>query len=55
MLVIAYHILRTKQPYFELGSDFLEKRKAITQEELMIRRLEKLGYNINKPDSTATA
>ena len=46
ILVIAYHILETGEPYNELGSDFLEKRRSISTEELMIRRLTKLGYNI---------
>ena len=46
ILVIAYHILETGNPYNELGADFLEKRRSISTEELMIRRLTKLGYNI---------
>ena len=44
--MIAYHILETGEPYNELGADFLEKRRSISTEELMIRRLTKLGYNI---------
>jgi transposase len=48
MLVIAYHILNTGEPYKELGSDYLSKRKNISHEELMIKRLQKLGYSINK-------
>jgi hypothetical protein len=55
MLVIAYHVLKDKQPYRELGSDYLEKRRATTQEELMIRRLEKLGYTINKSKESTSA
>ncbi|MFC4767011.1 hypothetical protein [Effusibacillus consociatus] len=55
MLVIAYHILKTGQPYQELGADYLSKRKAITQEELMIKRLNKLGYIIHKPKEPETA
>lgn len=46
ILVIAYHILETGKPYNELGADFLEKRRSISTEELMVRRLTKLGYNI---------
>jgi len=46
ILVISYHILSTGSPYNELGADFLEKRRAVSTEELMIRRLTKLGYSI---------
>ena len=46
ILVIAYHILESGKPYNELGADFLEKRRSISTEELMVRRLTKLGYNI---------
>lgn len=46
ILVISYHILKTGTPYTELGADFLEKRKSISTEELMVRRLTKLGYTI---------
>ena len=46
ILVIAYHILETGEAYNELGADFLEKRRSISTEELMVRRLTKLGYNI---------
>jgi transposase len=46
ILVIAYHILKTGTPYNELGADFLEKRRTISTEELMVRRLTKLGYTI---------
>lgn len=54
ILVIAYHILSTGEPYNELGSDFLEKRRSISTEELMIRRLTKLGYNIVGTPQTLT-
>lgn len=52
MLIIAYHILKTKEPYKELGSDYLAKRKTISQEDLMIKRLQKLGYSIHKPEES---
>lgn len=48
ILVIAYHLLRTGTPYNELGHDYLEKRKPVSTEELMIRRLQKQGYTVIK-------
>lgn len=50
ILVIAYHVLRTGQPYIELGTDYLEKRRPVSTEELMIRRLKKQGYVVTKSD-----
>lgn len=46
ILVIAYHLLKTGTPYGDLGADYLEKRKPISTEELMIRRLQKQGYTV---------
>lgn len=54
ILVIAYHVLKTGKPYNELGHDFLQKRRAVTVEELMIRRLQKIGYTVtNNKESIA--
>lgn len=54
ILVICYHVLQTGKPYSELGADYLEKRKPISTEEMMIRRLNKKGYVVVRPDE-ATA
>ena len=51
IFVIAYHMLKTGNPYNELGADYLEKRKPISTEELMIRRLQKQGYTVTKASS----
>ncbi|WP_018130371.1 hypothetical protein [Effusibacillus pohliae] len=48
ILVIAYFVLKTGEPYNKLGPDYLEKRKSISTEELMIRRLQKKGYAVTK-------
>lgn len=37
VVMIAYHILETGEPCNELGADFIEKRRSISTEELMIR------------------
>jgi len=50
ILVIAYHVLRTGRPYIELGTDYLETRKPVSTEELMIRRLKKKGYVVMKSE-----
>lgn len=54
ILVIAYHVLKNGEPYNELGHDFLKKRRSISAEESMIRRLNKLGYTVtNNKESIA--
>ena len=50
ILIIVYHILETNQPYIELGADYLAKRKAVSQEDIMIKRLQRLGYSIQKQE-----
>ncbi|WP_074956919.1 IS110 family transposase [Alicyclobacillus macrosporangiidus] len=52
ILVIAYFVLKEGQPYSELGHDYLERRKPISTEEMMIRRLEKQGYVVTRPSDT---
>lgn len=54
ILVIAYYVLKMATPYNELGADYLEKRRPISTEDHMIRRLQKQGYIVTKPD-TVTA
>lgn len=46
ILAIAYHILKTGQPYKELGRDFLEKRNKNTIVNHTVKRLEELGYKV---------
>jgi hypothetical protein len=48
---MIYHILDQKQPYKELGADYLEQRRADAQARkqlMMIRQLEIEGYVISK-------
>ncbi|MCB0161772.1 MAG: hypothetical protein KDD83_26725, partial [Caldilineaceae bacterium] len=49
ILVIAYHMLRKRQPYRELGHDFFDQRKRDTTVRHLIRRLEKLGVEVPDP------
>jgi transposase len=47
ILIIAYHMLKLKAPYYELGSDFFDKRNVQATTMRMVRRLEILGYKVN--------
>lgn len=46
LLVMVYHVLKTKQPYHELGPDYFEKLQQVQLERHHIRRLEQLGYTV---------
>jgi transposase len=46
VLVIIYHILRTKKPSTDLGADYLDQRDRSRIERHHISRLEQLGYTV---------
>ena len=46
LLIVVYHILRTRQPYTELGVDYLDRLDAARIERHHVRRLEQLGYTV---------
>ena len=47
ILVAAYYILKNKQPYKELGANYLAQRKKATVTNHAIKQLEALGYKVN--------
>jgi transposase len=46
VLVIIYHVLRTKKPYTDLGADYFEKLDMTRIRQHHIHRLEQLGYRV---------
>jgi transposase len=46
LLVAAYHILRRKEPYRELGANYFDERDRLAVERRSVRRLERLGYRV---------
>jgi transposase len=46
LLVIVYHVLKTQQPYHELGADYFERLDQAYLERHHVRRLEQLGYTV---------
>lgn len=46
ILTIAYHILKEKQPYKELGPNFYEERRRQSITRHSIKKLETLGYKV---------
>jgi len=47
ILVIAYHVLSRREPYRELGDNYFDERKRQSVANRMMRRLEKLGYQVS--------
>jgi transposase len=47
ILIIAYFILQRHVPYFELGSDYFDKRRPETTAKRLVSRLEHLGYQVS--------
>ncbi|MGW6252824.1 hypothetical protein ACWF5S_16610 [Peribacillus butanolivorans] len=54
LLTIAYNILKTGEPYHELGSNYLEEKQKNNNELKMIEYLNKKGYTI-APSKQQTA
>ena len=46
ILVIAYHILKKREPYKELGVDYFDQRKKDAVVNNAVRRLMALGYKV---------
>jgi transposase len=46
ILIIAYHLIQKRQPYQDLGGDYFDKRDAEATKQRLVKRLEKLGYQV---------
>ncbi len=46
LLIIIYHVLKTKKPYTELGEDYFEQIDSARIQRRAIQRLEQLGYDV---------
>lgn len=46
VLVVAFHVLDKRVPYRELGPSYLDTLKAIATTRRLVRRLERMGYNV---------
>jgi transposase len=55
ILIIAYHMIKNKEPYRDLGNDFFDKRNVNATTRRMVSRLEALGYKVNLEVLTSIA
>ncbi len=47
ILVLIYHVLRDQKAYSELGGNYFDERNRQATERRLVRRLEKLGYQVS--------
>jgi transposase len=47
ILVIAYHLIQRNEPYRDLGGDYFDKRRPESTTKRLVKRLEKLGYQVS--------
>jgi len=50
ILIILYQVLKTKQPYRELGADYLDRINAVQLKRYFVKRLENLGLQVTVQD-----
>ncbi len=55
LLVIIYHVLKTKKPYQELGADYYDKLDTTRLQQHHVRRLEQLGFTVTLAPNAGVA
>lgn len=55
ILVIIYHLLTRQEPYRDLGGNYFDERKRESVTNRLVRRLEKLGYQVALDTKPASA
>ncbi len=53
ILVITYHVLKKRQPYIELGANYLDERRKQTTVNRAVKKLEDLGFKVHLEPSVA--
>jgi len=46
LLVIAYHLISRQEPYRDLGADYFDQQRPESVKKRLVKRLEKLGYQV---------
>ncbi len=46
ILIIVYHLLKRHEPYRELGANYFDERERQDVERRLVRRLQRLGYEV---------
>jgi len=54
ILIIAFQMLKNNQPYYELGENYFDKVKPERTADRLVRRLQKMGYQVAITKSAAS-
>jgi transposase len=46
ILIIAYHLIKRKEAYRDLGADYFDQRRPEASAKRLVHRLEKLGFQV---------
>jgi transposase len=46
ILIMAYHMLRRRPPYQDLGSNYVDEQERVAIARQSVRRLERLGFQV---------
>jgi len=49
LLVIAYHVILRREPYHELGEDYLQQTTPTLRAQRLVRQLNRLGFEVALP------
>jgi len=55
ILVVIYHMLAQQKSYEELGGNYFDEQERHAVEKRLVRRLEKLGYQVELQPATQVA
>jgi len=55
ILIIIYHLLTRQEPYRDLGGNYFDERKREFVANRLVRRLEKIGYQVTLESKPAAA
>jgi transposase len=47
ILIMAYHIIKDKEPYHDLGGNYFDKRRPEAMTRRLVKRLELLGFHVS--------
>jgi len=54
ILVISYHLIQRNEPYCDLGIDYFDKQRPEATAQRLMRRLQRLGYDISRVQQLTT-
>ena len=55
ILIIAFHMLKRKQNYVELGANYFDQKNAEALKRSLVKRLERLGHSVTLCPAVASA